>query len=287
MPPQFNDAAPIAIGGVGGSGTRLIAQFLIDLGVYMGQNLNEYNDNLLFTVLFKRPQWQQLASAEEVRQYIQLFETCMTGRSLNLFDYTLLTSACFQKRIMPWQESVDRAIKSIQSRKFIDSKQHLSWGWKEPNTQIFIEPIAHYFPRLRYIHVMRHGLDMAYSNNRLQLKHWGRHFGVEMPADEHLIPVAQLEYWIRSSQKTIQTGKKLLGDRFYLLNYDRLCLEPVSEITKLLQFLEVDQAEERAIDLSKQVSSSSSMGRYRSQNLSVFTTEQLAQAVDLGFEVET
>jgi Sulfotransferase family len=282
---QFDCAAPIAIGGVGGSGTRLIAQFAIDLGVYMGQNLNDYNDNLLFTVLFKRPRWQQSASADEVRQHIRLFEKCMTGRSLNLLDYTRLASACFQKRIMPWQESVDRAIQSIKSRKFIDSQQHLSWGWKEPNTQIFIEPISHYFPRLRYIHVMRHGLDMAYSSNRLQLKHWGRHFGVEMPADEQLMPGAQLEYWIRSSQKTIQTGTQLLGDRFYLLNYDRLCLEPVTEITKLLQFLGVDRAEERAIDLAQQVSSSSSMGRYRSRDLSVFSTEQLAKVEDLGFRV--
>jgi Sulfotransferase family len=282
---QFDCAAPIAIGGVGGSGTRLIAQFAIDLGVYMGQNLNDYNDNLLFTVLFKRPRWQQSASADEVRQHIRLFETCMTGRSLNLLDYTRLASACFQKRIMPWQESVDRAIQSIKSRKLIDSQQHLSWGWKEPNTQIFIEPIAHYFPRLRYIHVMRHGLDMAYSSNRLQLKHWGCHFGVEMPTDEQLMPGTQLEYWIRSSQKTIQMGTQLLGDRFYLLNYDCLCLEPVTEITKLLQFLGVDRAEERAIDLAQQVSSSSSMGRYRSRDLSIFSTEQLAKVEDLGFKV--
>ncbi len=286
MHPHSDYAVPIAIGGVGGSGTRLIAQFLIDLGVYMGQHLNDYNDNLLFTILFKRPRWQQSASTEEVRQYIRFFEKCMTGRSLDIFDYTLLASACLQKRIMPWQESVDRAIQSLKYRKLISVQQDLSWGWKEPNTQIFIEPIAEYFPHLRYIHVMRHGLDMAYSHNRLQLKHWGRHFGVEMPVDEQLMPVAQLEYWIRSSQKTIQTGKMVLGDRFYLLNYDRLCLDPVAEITKLLQFLGVDRVEERAIELAKQVSSSSSMGRYRSQDLSCFSAEQLARVEALGFAIE-
>ena len=48
------DHSPVAIGGVGGSGTRLIAQLLMELGVYMGSDRNDANDNLWFTLLFKR-----------------------------------------------------------------------------------------------------------------------------------------------------------------------------------------------------------------------------------------
>lgn len=43
----------IAIGALGGSGTRICAQILIELGVFMGHDLNNANDNLLFTRLFK------------------------------------------------------------------------------------------------------------------------------------------------------------------------------------------------------------------------------------------
>jgi hypothetical protein len=47
-------ASPVIIGGVGGSGTRLIAQMLKELGFYLGSDLNSANDNLWFTLLFKR-----------------------------------------------------------------------------------------------------------------------------------------------------------------------------------------------------------------------------------------
>jgi len=51
---SYSTEAPVAIGGVGGSGTRLIAQCLKELGYFIGSDLNESNDNLLFTALFKR-----------------------------------------------------------------------------------------------------------------------------------------------------------------------------------------------------------------------------------------
>ncbi len=58
-----NTPPPVVIGGVGGSGTRLIAQILKDLGYFMGNDLNEANDNLLFPLLFKRI--EILSSSEE------------------------------------------------------------------------------------------------------------------------------------------------------------------------------------------------------------------------------
>ena len=45
---------PVAIGGVGGSGTRLIAQILHEAGFYLGDDLSYAIDNLWFTLLFRR-----------------------------------------------------------------------------------------------------------------------------------------------------------------------------------------------------------------------------------------
>ena len=50
---------PVAIGGVGGSGTRLIAQLLREAGFYLGGDLNPALDNRWFTLLFKRPDWYE------------------------------------------------------------------------------------------------------------------------------------------------------------------------------------------------------------------------------------
>ncbi|MBL4743417.1 MAG: hypothetical protein JKX87_02075, partial [Cycloclasticus sp.] len=38
----------VAIGGVGGSGTRLVAEICKECGVFIGSNLNKSNDNLSF-----------------------------------------------------------------------------------------------------------------------------------------------------------------------------------------------------------------------------------------------
>lgn len=37
---------PVAIGGVGGSGTRVVAEIVRSLGYYLGGDLNSANDNL-------------------------------------------------------------------------------------------------------------------------------------------------------------------------------------------------------------------------------------------------
>ena len=67
--PSLSDAAPVVVGGVGGSGTRVIAQLLQSLDFDMGSDLNESLDDLSFTALFKRPSlWpidQHLPQLEE------------------------------------------------------------------------------------------------------------------------------------------------------------------------------------------------------------------------------
>ena len=44
---------PITFGGVGGSGTRLFAQIMYLLNIYNGDCINDTEDNLMFTFLFK------------------------------------------------------------------------------------------------------------------------------------------------------------------------------------------------------------------------------------------
>ena len=48
---------PIVIGGVGGSGTRVLAEILRSLDIFIGNDLNESLDNLTYTLLFKRRRW--------------------------------------------------------------------------------------------------------------------------------------------------------------------------------------------------------------------------------------
>ena len=167
---------PVAIGGVGGSGTRIVAELLQKMGIYLGNDLNFANDNLLFTLLFKDPKWFMLNSNEkpfEIYKRFNLFKKVMLG-NLNLSDKNeikvIISVIVFKslyvrdksnirQRIWPY----NRLLKILKRN--INLSCYTGWGWKEPNSHIYIKHLCDYFPNLKYIHVIRHGLDMAYSNN--------------------------------------------------------------------------------------------------------------------------
>ncbi len=84
------DVGPVAIGGVGGSGTRLVADIVSQCGFYLGSSLNGNLDNLWFTFLLKRPYWfTNFPSDDEIVKALRLFERWKNTKledSLRLLD---------------------------------------------------------------------------------------------------------------------------------------------------------------------------------------------------------
>jgi hypothetical protein len=83
MPAGSTLPGPIVVGGVGGSGTRVIAQILSEIGVYFGADLNRPADNLWFTLLFRRPRWFRRVAERNsaaILAGLDVFERIMTGR---------------------------------------------------------------------------------------------------------------------------------------------------------------------------------------------------------------
>ena len=70
--------APVVVGGVGGSGTRLIAECLKEAGYFMGADINDAKDNLWFTLLFKRLEVLS-SSEEEFDTLVNIMVNGMTG----------------------------------------------------------------------------------------------------------------------------------------------------------------------------------------------------------------
>jgi len=273
----------IAVGALGGSGTRVVAQILIELGINMGDILNKSNDNLMFTMLFKDPKWFERANEDQVNARLKIFEKHMSNKTL-----TWTESLQFLKSLM----SVEIFTRNYVYYPFFLFKYYLSkqspstrWGWKEPNNQIFLPFLIRHFKHLKYIHVVRHGLDMAFSSNKQQLLNWGWRYGLDANGKDVSLPFYQLEYWIRSNKRTIEEGRRELGEGFYVLNYDQFCLDPQSEVPKLLNFLLLsasDSVTDKLIALPK---IPSTMGRYKNQDLSIFDKSQLKEVEELGFTI--
>lgn len=269
---------PVAIGGLGGSGTRLIAQILMDAGIFLGDDLNSASDNLTFTFFFKRPKEFKL-SGNWVQPNIQIFEKYMQGKSFSISDWKTFLKAYFKRDLYPPKFYAQRRNRIL----FHKNSLHKKWGWKEPNTHIFLEQLTKYFPSMSYVHVVRHGLDMAFSNNLQQLNNWGDLFGIELPVDPNRIRQMQMEYWVKANQRAIENGKKYFGDKFYLCNYDALCRDPVPQIKNLLAFLQINVDDDKLNQLSKLPSISSSSERYKQHDLKYFTEDQLQYLRSLDF----
>lgn len=275
----------IAVGGLGGSGTRAVAQILIESGIYLGDNLNGPKDNLLFTSLFKNPKWFKKASKEDKLYRLDLFEKYMINNRLSLNEKMEIINASYTN---PFYQSRSKFnLKLLFWNNQSKNKADKLWGWKEPNTYLYIDEIATFFQDLKYIHVIRNGLDMAFSKNMQQLNNWGFKFNITINPtdDEAIIAKKQLEYWIKANKYVRETGKRLLSNNLYLLNHDKLCTQPEVEIRSLFKFLKLELNDELNLKLKMIPKSTSSNNRYLKKDISIFTTEQIKAVEDFGFRI--
>lgn len=240
---------PLAIGGVGGSGTRVVAEIARSLGVFLGDNLNSTNDNLDFPGLSRIIN----VTSQRVHPVLNLEEVAE-------FERIMTDGLCRHPECA------------------------LGWGWKNPPNFLYLKQFAGHFKSMRYVHVIRHGLDMALSRNTWQVRQWGHLFGVTYGAPTK--KRSALRYWIKANDFTIEMGPTLLGERFMLLNFDDLCHDPARSLRPLIAFLGVN-ADETDIDmLSSIIVPPSSLGRSELwRHRGRFTAAEASEVARFGFDI--
>lgn len=266
------DNAPLAIGGVGGSGTRLVAEIVQAMGWDLGHDLNGAHDNLWFTILFQRPDWfAAFPDPARINAAIALYHsarsTGLQGGAAALDLITALADRLEQPGTIPTGAGRDNAMRLAQSAAPRGEGQ--PWGWKEPNTHIFLPWLFAALPGLRYVHVLRDGRDMALSPNQNQLRNWGPWMIGEAATDGRDPAVRSLDYWLAANRRAVDLGQAHPG-RFHLLNYDRLCAEPGPELAALGRFLERPVTPEIAGMIAPR-----SIGRHMGAQADKFSPEQL------------
>ena len=286
-------SSPVIIGGVGGSGTRVVAEIIRHLGFYIGDDLNPAKDNLWFLLLFKRPRWFRRARHDKNKIFtgLSLLSKAMLHQNgpewpeLRFLIRAVLEISIFGhnykgdgRGFWPFLRAWNMLVK--QPKMTLNQSQ---WGWKEPNSHIYLEYLAAYFSNIKYIHTIRHGLDMAFSENQQQLYNWGPILGLELPKSRSDKPAASLKYWIKSNRRVMEIGEKLGAQKFLVVNFDRLCLSPRSEIQKIVSFLNIEPGAENQATLCCIPQRPKSLGRYRTHNISQFDPADLNELNDLGF----
>jgi Sulfotransferase family len=294
---------PVVIGGVGGSGTRVVELILRRLGVYTGSDLNWAGDNLWFTLLCKLPRWDLAAFTADsgVMRGLTAVERAMTGRlDFTHQDRRIVHESLHRSRQWWRDDRLDDDKPPAWLRKRLESlltsrrdypPDAALWGLKEPNSHHYIGHLQRHFgDRLRYVHVIRNGLHMAQSRNQLQLNRWGSVYGVPDPGgDRSPDPgaTASLDYWIRANETAIQEGNALPQGSFLLLNYDDLCMNPKREIDRFVEFLGLHPSADTLEELAGLPKRGSARPRPDYDAREMFGGERLARVRALGFPVES
>lgn len=228
----------VAIGGVGGSGTRVIARLIEGMGLHLGLERNEAADSLWFTYLFKRPSIRTAPSSE--------FQLCC-----DLLAKGILGNSAFnESELMFLRAGLSDAVPHLDG-KFVEhciarnleasreSRALGEWGWKEPNTHIVIDRLLSRWPKMKYIHVIRDGRYMAFSRNKNQVKMWGTWLMDEAELIKGVCadsPALALEFWFRANQR-IDALADQLDERILSVRYEDLCEEPLSTATRIASFV--------------------------------------------------
>lgn len=236
----------IFVGGVGGSGTRVIANILKDNGIYIGTNLNDSLDNL---------DWP--------------------GNNELLKD----THITFDEKCKRLKEPFESFIhKMIQDHSLSNCSNRDTLAIKVPGSFYYMPFLLKIFKNSCYIHLIRNGLDMAFSSNKNQLKNWGKMFNLASNTNNQ--ESQQLKYWIRSNQHALNIHKQF-PDSFHLIKFEKICSHTKSEIDRLFEYLGLENnTSQLTLD---SIQRPKTFERFRQHNLNSFDQEDLDSLKDFGY----
>ncbi len=267
--------APVAIGCIGGSGSRGLCNLLINQNFHMGNCLNQSEDNLWFSLLFKRLSVLTMTS-EEIKPFLDIFIKKMIGNDPFTVEQLNIIQTLTKNHTLT-REEIDLAYNSLIDTD-VNSNNSKRWGWKEPNTHLIAAQIHDLIPEFKFIYLSRNSLDMAYSDNQNQLMHWGEHY---LGESCEITPTTSLKYWIKTHKRMIALKSKMQNS-MYIIDYDSLCKNPKLEIEKLNKFLDIKCNIKKLFQLKKLIVAPSTVGRYKKHNLNVFDNEDLDYVKKLG-----
>jgi Sulfotransferase family len=219
---------PCVIGATGGSGTRVVARIVRTSGLYTGEKLNPYEDAV--ELGFYSDRW--------IDRYVE------AGGDVSA-------------ETRGEMESDLRGVLADHLSTVPDGAA--AWGWKEPRS-IYLERFwDESMPGFRFLHFLRDGRDMAFSENQNQLtKHGPAVLGDELrKAKTHTRSIA---LWNRVNLAAADYGERVLGSRYLRVRFEDLCAEPEPTIAAVLGFFGLEGDAEAA---AAEVRPPDSLGRWQ------------------------
>jgi hypothetical protein len=222
------------IGATGGSGTRVLARIVLRGGMFIGSDRNRSEDALDFAAFSDR--WVD--------------EVVAGHRPAALTD----------------------ELRALVARQWAGRAGDQPWGWKEPRSVYLLPFLEEELPGLRFLHVVRDGRDMAFSDNQVQL----RKHGAAVLGDDggEPSPLRSIALWSEVNLRAADYGERELGRRYLRIRFEDLCADPYAVTTDVLGFFGLHGDVERIA--REEVSPPQSLGRWRDEDASAIAELEAA-----------
>lgn len=273
---------PVVIGGVGGSGTRVPTRILETIGFYIGDQRNPADDNQWWLRLFADGDWvRSLGDPPDARyrRRLRAFTDAMAGRVTPANLPTILLAEWNAIRQHPGLAGTGLSMLTADG---YDADDHTGWGWKAPSTAMQLPHLAPHLPEMRYVLMIRHGLDIAVKAHNYP-EDWVRSFGLEPDADT---PLARRSFraWLAIYEEVLAFLGEELPDRHLVVRFEELCHEPRKQVERIVSFLGLDVAEETIAEAAAIPEPPGSIGRHADADPALFDDEDLERLRALDYE---
>ena len=211
---------PVVIFNKSHSGSRLLAELVEEAGVFMGAHQNESRDSLDMLELVRHL----------VLAYYPDYGALWDGRSAG--DLALPRIA---------RDALERHLQGYPG----DG----AWGWKLCETGYILPVVDFLFPGARYIHLIRDGRDVAFSDHHAPNEAFWRkvYFNTDRIRSWQRLPMTWKDYRRRSHvynavhwANSVLVGRAqgmMLRDRYLEVRYEDLCLDFERTAGRVLGFI--------------------------------------------------
>lgn len=223
----------ILIGGMCGSGTRVLSKCLKSFGVFMGSHLNKSEDSVPFIPFYYTWTPLVLAKASHISEpvLISLKEELHTRLSAHLSGF--------------------------QDRSQI-------WGLKNPRSIHLLDLWLTEFPNMKFIHFIRNGLDMAFADGQALEHHYMHRRSLLDDQDFRYVgPSNMALFWARLNQVAATQGAHYGDQRYLLVRHEDICDKPAETMKSIQMFLGIPVVNSQIQAATQDIQKPETAGRWR------------------------
>jgi hypothetical protein len=270
---RFRHASPLLVIGMHRAGTRLLADVLAGLGVFMGADRQGDSESITF-----------------LRINEAIFHQCGTFWSEPMPVHVVLAQPEHAERIA----ALVRDTLAVELERYAgESAWRLGaaqeeitppFGWKDPRNTFTLPVWKRVFPDLKAIHIVRHGVDVAASLARRQRQFCMSAAGGSVPSplavfEDHALGVLSSRrgwdvaeafgMWEQYVEKARLESVEL-GERALEIRFEELLADPNRIISAIASFCDVERSRVEDGGLAARIESDRAFAFRRDPELAAF-----------------